>query len=84
MPNGHAQQAHLDALAQQQGFKNYAQWAAWNRNTRQVVLQGGAGGAAPTQPPQNWLQHLLSSIPGHPAQLLGYVDNKMGQALGSK
>jgi hypothetical protein len=74
-------QAHLDALAQQQGFKNYAQWSAWNQRTRQPVLSGnptvGPGNGAP---PQNWLQHLLGSIPIHPMYLLNKVNDAFDQA----
>lgn len=71
-------QAQLDAAARQKGFKDYSQYQAWDRNTRQVVMQGNV-----EAPPQtNWLQNLLSSIPGHPAQTLGYVHERMKKALG--
>lgn len=76
-----ADRAQLDAAARQQGFKNYEQWAAWDRNTRQVVLQGNP---AVAQPPKNWLQSLLESIPGHPAQTLGYTHERMKKYLGGK
>jgi hypothetical protein len=78
-------QAQLDTLAQQQGFKNYAQWQAWNARTRNVVLQqprvagrdmnsnAELGRAAP----QNWLQQLLGAV--HP---LNYVNSKLKGALG--
>jgi hypothetical protein len=78
---GQYSQAQLDTLAQQQGFKDYAQWNAWNQRTRNVVLQQPqtAGpqqqGAAPT----NWLQNLLSSV--HP---LNYVNRKLEGVLGGK
>lgn len=74
-------QGQMDALARQQGFKNYEQWAAWNRNTRQVVMQGNP---ATGQAPKNWLQRLLERIPGHPTQTLGYTNKRMGEALGDK
>jgi hypothetical protein len=81
MPNGRYSQAHLDALAQQQGFKDFAQWSAWNAQRQRTVLSGNPtvdtpGGA----PPQNWLQHLLSSIPIHPSYLLGKVNDAFTQA----
>ncbi len=70
-------QAQLDHAARQKGFKNYAQYAAWERNTRQVVM----GGNAPQAAPKNWLQNLIAKIPGHPAQTLGYVRKKMDEYL---
>lgn len=78
-------QAHLDALAQQQGFHNYDQWAAWNAKRNQISGIGGATGianpgGAPAQPPQNWLQHLLGSIPIHPMYLLNKVNDAFTKA----
>lgn len=70
-------QAQLDAAARQQGFKNYAQWSAWN--ARQQEMRGIGQVAPPAQ--QNWLQQLISSVPGHPAQTLGYVRRKMDEYL---
>lgn len=82
MPDGQYSKGQLDAIARQQGFQNYEQWAAWDRNTRQQVLSPGAAGA-PEQP-KNWLQTLLESIPGHPAMTLKYVNDKITKALGGK
>jgi hypothetical protein len=71
-------QAQLDALARERGFQNYEQYVAWDRNTRQAVM-----GANPqTEAPKNWLQNLFAKIPGHPAQTLGYVNDRMRKALG--
>ena len=75
-----ADRAQLDGAARAQGFKNYEQWAAWDQNTRQQVLQGNPG--QPAGEPKNWLQNLLESIPGHPAQTLGYVNERMKKFLG--
>lgn len=71
----------LDALARQQGFKNYEQFAAWDRNTRQVVMQqpNVAGGQPGAQAPRNWLQQLMSSV--HP---LNYVNQKLEGVLGGR
>ena len=84
MPNGQTSRAHLDAVAQGMGFKDYNHWAAWNQNTRQVVLSPGPAGTDGSTPPQNWLQHLLSSIPATPAYLLNKVNDALGNATGGQ
>lgn len=59
-------QAHLDAAAQQIGFRDYATWAAWNAHRQDVLSQNPTDSGAPVaqapQPqaaPQNWLQNLI-------------------------
>jgi hypothetical protein len=82
-----AGQAHLDHAARQLGFPDYATYSAYQQKQAAMRMQNGISGTGMEQggaPPQNWLQHLLASIPGHPAQLLGYVDERMGKALGGK
>jgi hypothetical protein len=79
-------QAHLDHAARQMGFHDYATYSAYQqKQTARRLDNGIQGTGAPTgQPaPQNWLQHLLSSIPGTPAYLFGYVNDQMGKALGN-
>lgn len=72
---GPATQAHLDTLAQQMGFRDYATYSAYQQH-QAMQQQGGpppqqqAAPAQPQQPPQNWLQHLIMSSP------LGYVARK--------
>lgn len=81
MASGGIPQAHLDALAQQQGFPSYAAWAAWNANRiASVHAPAPQGGPAP----QNWMQRALTSIPGTPANLLDYVSNRLHSALGGQ
>lgn len=80
-----AQQAHLDTLAQQQGFKNYDQWAGWNRQRQMILSQNPSVGTpgeagAPQQQGNNWLQNLLARIPIHPSYLLGKVNDAFTQA----
>lgn len=60
--------AQLDAYAQQLGFKDYSQWAAWNQHQqmmRQPQPQAPAQPVAPAgQPaPTNWLQTLIDQTP---------------------
>jgi hypothetical protein len=71
-------QGQLDAVARQRGFPDYATWQAWNVH-RQAGLQQPA---APAQQP-NFLQSLLAKIPGHPANLLGYVNDRIKSATGN-
>lgn len=55
-------QAQLDAAAQQMGFKNYAQWSAFNAHQQQMRAAPVAAApqpAAPQAPPTNWLQNLI-------------------------
>lgn len=73
-------QRQLDTIAQQRGFPDYATWSAWNAH-RQAGLQQPA--AQPQQEQPNFLQSLLAKIPGHPANLLGYVNDRIKQATGN-
>lgn len=71
--------AHLDALAQGMGFKNYDQWAAWN--THQQMMRNPpvqqAAQPAPQQPaPTNWLQNLIQQYTP-----LGGAMKRIGQML---
>jgi hypothetical protein len=79
-------QAHLDALAQRLGYHDYATYAAYQTHQaamRQANGLNGTPAAQAQQPPQqNWLQNLLSSIPGTPAYLLGKVNDAFGKATG--
>lgn len=65
-------------MARQRGFPDYQTWAAWNRQRSASLQQPGAA------PPQqsNYLQQLLSSIPGTPARVLGYVRDRYRRATG--
>lgn len=76
----------MDAIARQRGFPDYQTWAAWNRHRQASLGASGQPGAAQPaeQPPNNWLQNLLTSIPIHPAALLNYVGDKYSQATGQK
>lgn len=81
---GHSQ-AHLDALAQSQGFHDYNHWATWNAQRQQMLSQNPATGVpgeagAPQQPGNNWLQNLLGRIPIHPAYLFGKINDAFTQA----
>jgi hypothetical protein len=73
-------QAHLDVLARQLGFRDYATYAAYQAH-QQMMRQGPpvaaqpAAPAQPQQPPQNWLQTLLGYTP------LGYVSNKLNGVM---
>lgn len=77
MPN----RSHLDALAQQQGFKNYEQWSAWNAQQQARRLNNGINGtpyntgAQPAQP-ENWLQHLINNYTP-----LGLVAKRLNDVL---
>lgn len=78
---GQISQAHLDAAAQQLGFRDYATWSAYQQH-QQMMRTGPATAPQAAQPvpqqaaPQNWLQHLLGNIPGTP-RLLNYVNDRM-------
>lgn len=83
---GHSQ-AHLDVLARQLGFHDYATYSAYQQHRQADVLganpaTGAPGEAgAPQQPAgNNWLQNLLARIPIHPAYLLGKVNDAFTQA----
>lgn len=81
-------QAHLDVLAQRMGYHDYATYQAYQAHQQAMRLSNGLNGqpgpigGAPQQAPQNWLQHLLSSIPGTPAYLFGKVNDAFGNATG--
>lgn len=70
--------AHLNALAQQQGFKDYATYSAWNQKYRSQNQQGGQ---VTQQAPKNWLQQLYDYVPS-PAMLIGRVSDAYGRATG--
>lgn len=72
-----AGQAHLDVLARQLGFKDYATYSAYQQQQaimRQAPNRIGVGtnGAVPQQPPapaqnappENWFQRLLWGLGG--------------------
>lgn len=77
-----ADQQHLDRLARQMGYHDFATYQAYQAKQRAVRLNNGlngtgaAAGQAGTPAPKNWLQ----SIPLSPAYLLNYVSNKMSGA----
>jgi hypothetical protein len=83
---GQSSQAHLNALAQSQGFRDYNHWSTWNAQRQQMLSQNPTVGApgeagAPSQPAgNNWLQNLLARIPIHPSYLLGKVNDAFTQA----
>lgn len=66
--------AHLDALAQQQGFHDYATYSAWHNKYRAQNQRQAA-------PPTNWMQQLYSSVPS-PAMLIGKVSEAYQRATG--
>lgn len=83
MPSGQYPQAHLDALAQQRGFPNYATWSAYQNKQQAARMQNGLNGTGAAQggpAPTNWLQNLLASIPIHPSYLLGKVNDAFTKA----
>jgi hypothetical protein len=74
-------QAHLDALARQLGYHDYATYQAYQRNRNALlgagvtlqkpVVNPGAAQQPVVQPgqqpaPQNWLQRLIGALNGHP------------------
>ena len=75
---GPATHAHLDTLARQMGYRDYATYSAYQqqqammRERANVVGQGTVGGGTPptapppaqNQPPQNWLQKLMWGLSG--------------------
>lgn len=71
--------AALDHAARQHGFHDYAQYSAWK-----AKYQTGGSQAAPAAPPQNFLQHLLASIPIHPVALFNRVSKAYGDATGAQ
>lgn len=84
---GAASQAHLDTLARQMGFHDYATYSAYQQHQAAQRMDNGIQGTgyntgAPTQQPQgnNFLQNLLAKIPIHPAYLLGKVNDAFTQA----
>jgi hypothetical protein len=82
---GQSSQAHLDHAARQLGFHDYATYSAYQqKQTRNGIGIGNRRARNRQQPRRrtNWLQHLMESIPGHPAQLLKYVGDKFGAATG--
>lgn len=83
--------AHMDALARQLGYANFNQYQLHQQMLQTQRMQNGIQGTGsnigqapgPAQaPPQNFLQHLMSSIPGTPAYLLGKVNDAFGKATG--
>lgn len=73
----------LDQAARQMGFRDYATYQAYQVQQQAMQQQPNpptGAGAAPGAPPQNWLQHLLSSIPIHPSYLLGKVNDAFTKA----
>lgn len=67
--------AHLDVLAKQLGFRDYATYSAYQR--QQAIMRQGnpavSAGTPPSagqrppaasQPPQNWLQRLMWGLGG--------------------
>lgn len=67
--------SRLDAMAREKGFPDYATWKAWNDKYRKTQTTT----AEPKK--QNFLQKLISKIPGHPSNTLGYVNDKMNKAM---
>jgi hypothetical protein len=79
---GQSSQAHLDHAARQLGFHDYATWQGYQQTRNGIIGAGEPATGIAAPPPTNWLQHLMESIPGHPAQLLKYVGDKFGAATG--
>lgn len=82
-----ATQAHLDTLARQMGFHDYATYSAYQQHQQAARMDNGINGTAanvggaPQQPQgNNFLQNLLAKIPIHPAYLLGKVNDAFTQA----
>lgn len=69
---------HLDAMAQQLGFPDYATWAAWDQHRQAGLKQPNTSTMQQSQAPQheNVLQSILSAI--NPLQ---YVANRVGKVL---
>lgn len=72
----------LDHAARRMGYHDYATYQAAQAHRQDVLSQNPATGTTGPAgaPPENWLQHLLSSIPIHPAYLLGKVNDAFAQA----
>jgi hypothetical protein len=54
--------AQLDALARQQGFNSYGEWAAFKKRQQMEQQQRQMQSAQPNLPPEeptNWLQRLM-------------------------
>lgn len=85
---GPATQAHLDVLARQMGYHDYATYQAYQQKQAAMRMNNGIQGTGsaigqdPSQQPQqnNWLQNLIAKIPIHPAYLLGKVNDAFTQA----
>lgn len=73
-------QAHLDAMANQLGFKDYATWSAFNQHQQAMQNAPAQQPAqpAPQQPPAqtNWLQNLIQQYTP-----LGAAMKRVSQAL---
>jgi hypothetical protein len=78
MPQNKKSVSRLDAMAKEKGFPSYAAWKAWNEKYRKPVTTDKPA------PKKNFLQNLVSKIPGHPAQLLGYTSDKMKSAMDNR
>lgn len=83
---GPATQAHLDTLARQLGYHDYATYQAYQQKQSAMRMDNGIQGTGYStgqqQQPQgnNWLQNLIAKIPIHPAYLLGKVNDAFTQA----
>lgn len=75
--------AHLDVLAQQQGFPDYATYAAWSAQ-RNKNMGGTATQQGPTVSPEqtNFLQQLLGNVT--PFALINRVTDRYKKATGQK
>lgn len=72
-------QAHLDALAQKLGYRDYATYSAYQAHQQAARLNNGINGTgAPQaqQAPTNWLQTLINKYTP-----LGAVANRLNQVL---
>lgn len=72
--------AELDRVAQQMGYRNYAEWQNWQRQQDQMKQlpnpeAGGSEGGL------GWLGRLIG---WHPANTLGYTHKKMEEAKGAR
>lgn len=83
---GQPSQAHLDVLARQMGFHDYATYSAYQQHQTARRLDNGIQGTGystgtqqPSQQPAaptNWLQSLIQNYTP-----LGYVAKRFGQAV---
>lgn len=77
-------QAHLDALAQRLGYRDYATYSAYQAHQAAMRQQNGIQGTGystgpqdqPAPPPENWLQRLISNYTP-----LGAVAKRINQVL---